>query len=126
MFVGISWSSYFTFLLIAIAGWYSAVWIFVYKAKLPVFTLIPRPAKFELPAHDEEEMARYILEELSASISGKSNKSEVVMAVRQKLKNYDGHTEPAFRNSLNLHIARLCESKCSIRLAESDFSELWS
>jgi len=127
MLSSVSWSQYFTFLFIAVMLWYIFLWLVIYKGKFPGFAAMCRS---QTPSFhhqgEDDEMARYIMDEISPVLSGKTNKAEIILSLRQIVMKYVDHTEPGFRRSINEFLIMECQSKCSIRLSEADLREVWS
>ena len=126
MLHSVSWSQYFTTLVVATVIYYLFVWIVVFKARLmPTLSGI----RGSLPAEDvPDEMltsAQFIMDELRPLFPSKTNRNELVFALQSELKRYAGWEDPSFRDTINRFIINESQSKCSIRLSEDDLRALW-
>lgn len=130
MFTEISWQQYFIFIIIANLIYYTFIWIFFYKGKLPSLAGIARinTPSFHNDGQQEEVLStvQHITEELSPVFSNKKNKNELILAIQFKLRPYSNWQESGFREAVNEFIAAESQSVCSIHLSESDLRAVWS
>ena len=125
----ISWQQFIIFLLVANAIYYLFIWIFYYKAKLPLLSGIAHFSQLSLPGEDMPDevltTAQHVILELRPLFPGKENRNELILALQLRLKKYSGWEEPGFRDLVNQFIASESESICSIRLRDDDLRALW-
>lgn len=125
MLSSISWSQYFTFLIIATISYYLLIWLLIFKGQLS-FAGINRFQAIAEDAPDEVlSTSQHVMDELRPLFESRSNKVEILKAVGQVLSKYKEWDEPGFRLILSDFIAQEFQSKCSIRLSEDDQRALW-
>ncbi len=128
MFTSISWTQYFTFLLVAGVLYYLFIWITIFKGRLSV---LPNLSTLRTSLHGEDSpdevitTAQHVMDEIRPLFGNVSNKNELILALQLRLEKYSQWEEPGFRETINRFVASECQSKCSIRLSEEDQSALW-
>ena len=68
---------------------------------------------------------KHIEEELKPAFIGRSNKNELLFALRNTLRRYAKWDHPGFRDQLNEFIVTQSSDICSIRLDEDDLRAVW-
>jgi hypothetical protein len=130
MFSTISWQQYCIFLLIANAIYYLFIWIVFYEAKLPVLSGVVNFRKMSLHGEDQPDeimtTAQHVIAELRPLFNGKTNKNELLFALKAPLKKYADWEESGFRDLINQFVAAESETICSIRLRDDDLRALWT
>jgi hypothetical protein len=127
MLQNVSWSQYFTILLVATVLYYFFLWLIVFKGKL---NFIPSLANRNITQGEDtpdEKLttAQFIMDELRPLFPNRGNKNELIQALQSELKRYAGWDDPSFRETINRFIINESQSKCSIRLGEDDLRVLW-
>lgn len=129
MFSNISWSQYFTILLVATIIYYLFIWFVLFKARIPVLSHIGSVGPLSLHGEDGPDevitTAQHVIDELRPLFKPGANKNELVFALQQNLIKYNNWEEPGFRETIIQFILRESQSKCSIRLGEEDQRALW-
>lgn len=127
MLSSVSWTQYFTAILIASSIYYLYVWGVYFKAKLPSGVgLLKTPSSYAEDQPDEQlTTTQHIINELRPLFINKQNKNELILALQLELKQYTEWDEPEFRASINEFITSESLSKCSIRLGEEDQRVIW-
>jgi hypothetical protein len=117
----ISWTQYFSFISIAVILYYVFVWIVYFKGKLPSLMMRQETVNHsvDVPAH-----ALAIIPVLESVFQQKYNKQELMMVLKNHLKQYDA-TDEDMKEAINKVIVAECMSKCSIHLGEEDLRVLW-
>ncbi|SDE88029.1 hypothetical protein SAMN05216464_110165 [Mucilaginibacter pineti] len=141
MFKSITWSNYYTTVFILLALWYVII-ILVYfrkeffnllngKYNIPTRRKKQQTPEEEIPEDQEhtfEELERIvadirhsIFEEAGNNIS----KDELLTQLKQRLVNYGGLRQPAFRVAINNFIIQYAESICGVAFSEDELNEAW-
>lgn len=129
MLQNISWSQYFTILLVATTLYYLFIWIVLFNACIPLLSWIGSVGPMSLHGEDApDEMistAQHVMDEIRPLFTNTHNKNELILALRLRLSTYAQWEEPGFRETILQFIQRESQSKRSIRLSEDDISALW-
>jgi hypothetical protein len=120
----ISWSQYFTYILIATISYYLFIWLVLFKGRLSFAG--PRFQSMGEDAPDEVmSISQHVMNELRPLFNERLNKPELLTAIQSILCKYKDWDEPSFRLPLTDFIVQELASKCSIRLGEEDQRALW-
>ena len=129
MLENISWSQYFTWLVVATLLYYLFLWLIVFRGKLNFLPALSNPRPSFLQGEDSpDEMltsAQFIMDELRPMFPSCTNKNELMLSLQGELKRYAGWDDPSFRDTINRFIINESQSKCSIRLEAEDLRVLW-
>lgn len=129
MLQNISWSQYFTIIIVATILYYLFVWLVIFKGKLSFFPALTtiRPAGFHGEDQPDEVIttAQHVMDEIRPLFVSVGNKNELVLALQLRLEKYSQWEEPGFRETVNRFVLSECQSKCSIRLSDDDLRVLW-
>jgi hypothetical protein len=142
MFTSITWSNYFTALLILAIAWYIIIAIMYYRKE--IFNLLQ--GKYKTPfkkktkvtpeSEESEEDSEHTFDELEGIVTdirhsileeaGKeANKAELLKQLQQRLANYGGLRQPAFRMAINNFIIQYGESICGVAFSEDELDAAW-
>jgi hypothetical protein len=129
MLQSVTWSQYFLVICVATVLYYLFIWIVFFKARLSFLTDI---GHFQFPSSTVEDApdevmstVQHVIDEIRLSFSGHSNRSELLMALQQRLSKYKDVDDPVFRDTINQFIAEESERQCSIRLGKDDLRVVW-
>lgn len=125
MLHSISWNQYVILLCIALAVYYTFVWLIYFNGRMPVMLNSKKFVSFYANADDEElNKILPVTNELSAHFLPKRNKQELIMALQKGLQPYQ-QADEYFKAAINRFIIHESLDKCSIHLGEEDLRELW-
>lgn len=129
MLENISWSQYFTWIVVATLLYYLFIWIIVFKEKLNFIPALSNLRSGSLQGEDApDEMltsAQFIMDELRPLFPNRTTKNELILSLQSELKRYAGWDDPSFRDTINRFIINESQTKCSIRLSDDDLRALW-
>jgi hypothetical protein len=142
MFKSITWSNYFTAVVILLALWYGIIILVYYRKE--VFNLIS--GKYKLPfkkkqqkavtADEEEPEQEHTFEELEGivtdirhsilEVAGKQASKETLLSqLKSRLAFYGGLRQPAFRVAINNFIIQYAAEICGVAFSEDELNEAW-
>ena len=121
----ISWSQYFTCLIIATLIYYFFIWAIVFKRKLSFAGITSIQSIAEDGPDEVMTTSQHVMDELRPLFAGRNNKQELMFSLQSVLSKYSDWEEPGFRLTLTDFIVQESFSKCSIRLSEDDQRALW-
>ncbi len=141
MFKSITWSNYFTAVVILLALWYGIIILVYYRKEL--FNLLngkyqipTRKKKQQTSEEDIPEEGEHTFEELEGIVTdirhsifekagNNAGKAELLMQLKARLANYGGLRQPAFRVAINNFIIQHAESICGVVFSEDELNEVW-
>lgn len=123
MLNNISWSQYWLVIALTSFCYYLFIWIVYYKARfsLPTTGFFKKADDSGTDASD----IYLIAEDLKPVFSDKSNKGELILALKEKIQSYHEITDAGFRDSINRFLISESLHTCSIRLDDDDLRALW-
>jgi len=143
MFKTITWSNYATALALLIALWYGIILLAYYRKE--IFNLIS--GKYKIPTRKKKQQSKEDLEETAdedentfeelegivtdirhgiLEEAGKGAGKEVLLTqLKERLANYGGLRQPAFRVAINNFIIQYAESICGVAFSEDELNEAW-
>nr|WP_067054229.1 hypothetical protein [Mucilaginibacter sp. L294] len=142
MLKSISWTDYFTAVAILAAIWYGIIALAFYRKEISDFLKgkykFPirkkaNPAEVETNEDNKEDHSFEELEGIVTDIrhsileeaGNKANKDELLTQLMNRLANYGGLRQPAFRVALNNFIIQYGESICGVAFSEEELDEAW-
>jgi len=145
MLKGITWGQFLIAVVAVILFWYAVIAVVYYrkeikaifkgKLKLPVKTektAEADPHESEEPYTDPGEAfdeLESIAEDIKISILEKAgkeaSKEELLGKLKERLANYGGLRQPAFRMAMNNFIIQHCEDICGVAISEQELNEAW-
>lgn len=144
MLKGITWTDYFTAAAILAGAWYLVIGLIYYRRELRDLlrgkTKIPFTTRskkmMEEPDDNEEALPGSSFEELENTVTdirhsileeaGKeANKAALLRQLQNRLANYGGLRQPAFRIALNNFIIQHAENICGVSFSEEELEAAW-
>jgi hypothetical protein len=136
MFNNISWSSYWSVLIVLVILYYIQIGWAYYRRE--IFRPFPgnKPVKTatssssELSADDQifpvvQSFTHEVTAYLEQASQGKSVKNELIYGLRQIARKYPGIQHCSYRSALDQLIEFESKDKCAVALSEEEISQVW-
>lgn len=132
---GISWGTYLLVLVILIAVYYIIIGALYYKKEFRS-VLSGKAKSTEVKQEEEQEQGDGLFDELEEVVldirsnileqAGKSvSKAVLLSRLKERLNNYRGLRDPAFRVAVNNYIIKHAEEICGVVCSEEELEAEW-
>ena len=130
----ISWKTYITVTAIAVAIYYIIILSLYYRQNIRKLMKGRQDLEYEIDQSGEGHFSSFeeleeLVEEIRHSIleqAGKeANKTDLLKQISERVANYDGLRQPAYRIALNNFIIQHAESICGVTFSEEELDERW-
>lgn len=127
MLNNISWLQYWLAIALLSLFYYLFIWVVFYKGSFSFLKVSsPSTSKYGNDAIGTDVSDIFLItEDLKPVFLNKTNKTELMLALEEKIQSYYEIIEPGFRDTLNRFLISESQNKCSIRLDDDDLRALW-